>query len=254
MRSTSTTASISRSSCTAPGSGRRRFGSARLIRGSLPGRSSAALGAARRTLRRAPSSWGGCRCGSPSASTGTSSRTTDAGQTSSTDRATSSCARPAKNGTTWMQAIVTTLLFPDGAPGPVFEVAPWIDARFEPIDDRARPARRADAPSPHQDPHPGRRASRCSDDASYIVVGRDGRDAYMSFLNHMREHAARADGRAPHERDRRRHPDGRPATAGRRRARVLRAGTSTAASSSTTSRRGGSTTTIPTCCSCTTTT
>ena len=42
---------------------------------------------------------------------------------------------PAKNGTTWMQAIVTTLLFPDGAPGPVFEVSPLIDARFEPIEE-----------------------------------------------------------------------------------------------------------------------
>src|SRR5689334_15565949 len=43
---------------------------------------------------------------------------------------------PAKCGTTWTQTIVVSLLFPDGdAPGPIFEMAPWIDARFEPIDE-----------------------------------------------------------------------------------------------------------------------
>jgi aryl sulfotransferase len=92
---------------------------------------------------------------------------------------------PAKNGTTWMQAIVTILLFPDGAPGPVMEVAPWIDARFEPVDvvlERldAQTFRRHVKTHTPADGIPG------WDDASYIVVGRDGRDAYMSFLNHMR--------------------------------------------------------------------
>jgi len=39
---------------------------------------------------------------------------------------------PAKCGTTWMQTIVASLTFPDGnPPGPVMEIAPWIDARFE---------------------------------------------------------------------------------------------------------------------------
>jgi aryl sulfotransferase len=92
---------------------------------------------------------------------------------------------PAKNGTTWMQTIVTTLLFPDGAPGPVMHVAPWLDARFEPIEvvlqrlDAQTHRRQIKTHTPADGiPH--------FDDASYIVVGRDGRDCFMSFLNHMR--------------------------------------------------------------------
>jgi aryl sulfotransferase len=93
---------------------------------------------------------------------------------------------PPKCGTTWMQAIVTSLLFPDGdAPGSVSEISPWIDARFEPIDViaarlEAQTYRRAIKTHTAADGIPWYPA------ASYIVVGRDGRDAFMSFLNHMR--------------------------------------------------------------------
>jgi aryl sulfotransferase len=91
---------------------------------------------------------------------------------------------PAKNGTTWMQTIVTTLLFPDGAPGPVFAVAPWIDARFEPIDDvidrlEAQTHRR------HIKTHTAIDGIPWYEDNAYIVVGRDGRDSCMSFQNHL---------------------------------------------------------------------
>jgi aryl sulfotransferase len=41
---------------------------------------------------------------------------------------------PSKCGTTWMQTIVNTLMFPDGAPGPVMVMAPWLDARFDPVE------------------------------------------------------------------------------------------------------------------------
>lgn len=91
---------------------------------------------------------------------------------------------PAKNGTTWMQTIVMTLLHPDGAPGPVFEVAPWIDARFEPVDEvmtrlEAQTFRR------HMKTHSAADGIPWHVDSSYIVVGRDGRDACMSFQNHL---------------------------------------------------------------------
>ncbi len=91
---------------------------------------------------------------------------------------------PAKNGTTWMQTIVTTLLFPDGAPGPVMEVAPWIDARFEPVEDvigrlEAQTHRR------HVKTHTACDGIPWHEDNAYIVVGRDGRDACMSFQNHL---------------------------------------------------------------------
>jgi aryl sulfotransferase len=92
---------------------------------------------------------------------------------------------PPKCGTTWMQTIVVELLFPNGAPGPVLEVSPWIDARLEPVDTLMA---RLDA-------QPHRRTLKTHTPAdgipwyprtSYIVVGRDGRDAFMSYWNHYR--------------------------------------------------------------------
>src|SRR5206468_12107470 len=83
---------------------------------------------------------------------------------------------PPKCGTTWMQTIVVELLFPDGdAPGPVTHIAPWIDARFEPIDVvlerlEAQTHRRSIKTHTAADGIPW------FSDASYIVVGRDGRD------------------------------------------------------------------------------
>src|SRR5215216_1300233 len=86
---------------------------------------------------------------------------------------------PPKCGTTWMQTIVSALRFPDGdAPGPVMYVAPWIDARFEPIDEvlarlEAQTYRRNIKTHTPADGIPW------FSEASYIVVGRDGRDAFM---------------------------------------------------------------------------
>jgi aryl sulfotransferase len=93
---------------------------------------------------------------------------------------------PPKCGTTWMQTIVATLLFQNGSmPGPVTEIAPWIEARFDPIDDvvarlDGQTYRRSMKTHTPADGIPWWPSS------SYIVVGRDGRDAFMSFLNHMR--------------------------------------------------------------------
>lgn len=94
------------------------------------------------------------------------------------------CTSP-KCGTTWMQTIVATLLFPDGLPGgTVMDLAPWIDARFTPIDDLlagldAQTHRRSIKTHTPADGIPW------WSDASYIVVVRDGLDACMSFMNHM---------------------------------------------------------------------
>jgi aryl sulfotransferase len=92
---------------------------------------------------------------------------------------------PAKCGTTWMQTIVVELLFPDGSPGPVMDIAPWIDARFNPADEmyeriEAQTYRRQVKTHTPADGIPW------FPDASYIAVYRDGRDVFMSFLNHMR--------------------------------------------------------------------
>jgi len=92
---------------------------------------------------------------------------------------------PPKCGTTWTQTIVAMLLFPDGnLPAPVMHLAPWLDARFYPLDEtvallEAQKHRRQIKTHTAADGIPW------SPDASYIVVGRDGRDAFMSFVNHM---------------------------------------------------------------------
>jgi aryl sulfotransferase len=94
------------------------------------------------------------------------------------------CTAP-KCGTTWMQTIVASLLFPDGAPARVSELSPWLDARFQPVEDvigrlNAQTHRRFIKTHTPADGIPWH--STCS----YIVVGRDGRDAIMSYFNHMR--------------------------------------------------------------------
>ena len=92
---------------------------------------------------------------------------------------------PPKCGTTWTQTIVSMLLFPDGKlPAPVMHLAPWVDARFHDIDQVAaslaaqqhRRSLKTHTPADGIPWHP---------DAFYIVVGRDGRDAFMSFVNHI---------------------------------------------------------------------
>lgn len=93
---------------------------------------------------------------------------------------------PPKCGTTWMQTIVATLFFPDGdAPGSVLTIAPWLDARFDPIEDIVA---RLDAQRHRRSikTHTPADGIPWYADASYIVVGRDGRDAFMSFVNHVR--------------------------------------------------------------------
>lgn len=93
---------------------------------------------------------------------------------------------PPKCGTTWMQMIVASLLYPSGdRPGPVMEISPWIDARFVPLEPmlaglHAQQHRRSVKTHTPADGIPWYPTG------SYIVVGRDGRDAFMSFLNHLR--------------------------------------------------------------------
>ena len=92
-----------------------------------------------------------------------------------------------------MQTIVNTLMFPDGAPGPVMVMAPWLDARFDPVEvllERldAQTHRRAIKTHTPADGIPW------FPDVSYITVNRDGRDVFMSMFNHLR--SMRADVRA----------------------------------------------------------
>lgn len=93
---------------------------------------------------------------------------------------------PPKSGTTWMQEVVHSLLWPGGdAPGSRRELARWIDMRIRPIDEivallDAQQHRRSIKTHSPADCAP------FDPDCSYIVVYRDGRDALMSWGNHRR--------------------------------------------------------------------
>eukprot|EP00429_Kryptoperidinium_foliaceum_P088352 CAMPEP_0176197988 /NCGR_PEP_ID=MMETSP0121_2-20121125/7824_1 /TAXON_ID=160619 /ORGANISM="Kryptoperidinium foliaceum, Strain CCMP 1326" /LENGTH=309 /DNA_ID=CAMNT_0017536831 /DNA_START=50 /DNA_END=979 /DNA_ORIENTATION=- len=91
-----------------------------------------------------------------------------------------------KSGTTWMQAVIAEILFQGKEkPASVGDVSPWVDLRVPPAEVigqalEAQEHRRflkthlpADAFAPYFNPK-----------AKYIYVGRDGRDAFMSLMNH----------------------------------------------------------------------
>ncbi|HXK24246.1 MAG TPA: sulfotransferase domain-containing protein [Myxococcota bacterium] len=91
---------------------------------------------------------------------------------------------PPKCGTTWTQTIVASLLWPEGpAPGPVMTVAPWLDAQFYPLDEILA---RLDAQTHRRSikTHTPADGIPIFDDARYLFVARDGRDAFMSLCHH----------------------------------------------------------------------
>ena len=90
-----------------------------------------------------------------------------------------------KCGTTWMQRIVGLLIFQTRDPKPIMQVSAWIDRRFpRPIEDviaqiEAQKHRRFLKSHLPLDGLP------FYDDVKYIHVARDGRDACISFHNHV---------------------------------------------------------------------
>ena len=157
---------------------------------------------------------------------------------------------PSKCGTTWMQTIVANLLWPDGdMPGALFVRSPWIEATFMmPSADMhrllgAQTHRRAMKSHTPADGIPW------FPDAKYITVGRDGRDAFMSWCNHVSrmklldamQAQAASEGISP--------PPRSTATT----AAISSTGSATTISS-TSCRRTGSAAASRTCCSRTTTT
>ncbi len=91
-----------------------------------------------------------------------------------------------KSGTTWTQQILYYLIHGESDPMPEFgAVSPWPDARFLPIP--------RDQLAPMLDAIPGRRFLKSHlpldglpyfPDVKYVIVGRDGRDVFMSLFNH----------------------------------------------------------------------
>jgi aryl sulfotransferase len=92
---------------------------------------------------------------------------------------------PAKCGTTWMQSIVASVLWPIGdPPGPVLAISPWIEMKLMPAAEMhamlaAQTHRRFMKSHTPADGIPW------FDEARYVFVARDGRDAFMSLCNHV---------------------------------------------------------------------
>jgi aryl sulfotransferase len=91
----------------------------------------------------------------------------------------------AKCGTTWTQRIVDLLIFQSPDPRPVGAMAPWLDSTVfaEPGEDVAKLA--AQTHRRHMKSHLPFDALPVWDTVKYIHTGRDGRDACLSFHNHM---------------------------------------------------------------------
>jgi aryl sulfotransferase len=84
-----------------------------------------------------------------------------------------------------MQTIVASLLWPAGdAPGAVFDVSVWLEANVEPVEVTLA---RLETQT-HRRVIKSHTPADCIpmfDTGRYIVVGRDGRDAFMSWCNHI---------------------------------------------------------------------
>lgn len=90
-----------------------------------------------------------------------------------------------KCGTTWMQQIVSSLVFRDAEIRALPRVSPWIEARFRYSPDQIRNILTS---LPHRrflKTHLPIAALPLYDDVKYIHIGRDGRDAALSMHNHF---------------------------------------------------------------------
>ncbi len=96
-----------------------------------------------------------------------------------------------KAGTTWTQAIVAHLLFPDGLPAPVWEMSPWLDFRPPPREE-TRDALEAQTHRRFIKTHLPLTSLKFFPQIKYIFVSRDGRDVFMSMWNHYRAYTNEA--------------------------------------------------------------
>jgi aryl sulfotransferase len=90
-----------------------------------------------------------------------------------------------KVGTTWTQQIVSLLVFQSIEPQPLWELSPWLDARFQIPIEVVLPMLEAQTHRRFLKTHLPLDALPIYDEVKYIHVGRDGRDACMSLLNHF---------------------------------------------------------------------
>src|SRR5262249_51883196 len=92
----------------------------------------------------------------------------------------------AKCGTTWTQRIVDLLVFQSSAVRPFGDISPWLDSTiFNPIEEDLATLK-AQAHRRYIKSHLPSDALPVWDTVKYIHVGRDGRDARLSWQNHER--------------------------------------------------------------------
>ena len=90
-----------------------------------------------------------------------------------------------KSGTTWMQRIVSLLVFgPGPLPDNLMTISPWIDARFMEPADMMFERLEAQTHRRFVKSHLPLDALPYWPDVKYIAVGRDTRDVFMSVFNH----------------------------------------------------------------------
>lgn len=91
---------------------------------------------------------------------------------------------PSKSGTTWLQSLIALLLF-DGVPDePVYELSPWLDMNVRPVEE-AHAMLTAQTHRRFIKTHTPLDGLPWDDRVTYLTVGRDPRDAFVSMLHHM---------------------------------------------------------------------
>ena len=100
-------------------------------------------------------------------------------------------ATSAKCGTTWMQQIVSLLVFQSPEPRDIQNESPWIDMRVRPIEEITE---RIEQQTHRRflKTHLEFDALPIYDNVRYIHVARDGRDAFLSWYNHSRHYTPMA--------------------------------------------------------------
>jgi aryl sulfotransferase len=90
-----------------------------------------------------------------------------------------------KCGTTWMQRIVSLLVFQTPEPMPVMQISAWLDRRFPQTIEAAIAQIEAQEHRRFFKSHIPLDGMPFYDEVKYIHLARDGRDACMSFHNHL---------------------------------------------------------------------
>jgi aryl sulfotransferase len=91
-----------------------------------------------------------------------------------------------KCGTTWMQRIVSLLVFQTTEPMPIMQISPWLDRRFPQPLEVVIALMEAQQHRRFLKSHLPLDGLPFHDDVRYIHVARDGRDACISFHHHAR--------------------------------------------------------------------